>query len=102
MNVEFAPRGAGTRAERPFEIDWWPNRIVFQSGAVDRLGELLAQLGRRRALIVCGNSIAARTVLDRVKSALGPSCAGAFTADRDAFAAAGPRARRPGGARGRC
>lgn len=78
MNIDASATLRNSPAERPFEIDWWPNRIVFQSGAVDRLGSILEQLGRRRAFIVCGKSVAAGTSFRRVKAALGNACAGVF------------------------
>lgn len=76
MNVEVS---AASKAERPFDIDWWPNRVLFQSGAVDRLGTVLEQIGRRRAFIICGKSVAASGNFQRVKVALGNACAGIFT-----------------------
>jgi alcohol dehydrogenase class IV len=79
MNIGLVPAVADATAERRFEIDWWPNRIVFESGAVDRLGSILEQVGRRRAFVVCGRSLAAGDVLHRVKAALGGACAGVFT-----------------------
>ena len=77
MNVTVT---AETRreTERTFEIDWWPNRIVFQDGAVDHLGAMLAEIGRRRALIVCGKSVATSKSIQRVIAALSGSCAGMF------------------------
>lgn len=63
---------------RPFEIDWWPNRIVCENGAVRRLAELVAGLGRRRAFVICGKSIAAGPDYGRVVAGLGERFAGAF------------------------
>lgn len=65
---------------RPFEIDWWPNRIVMAQGAAKRIAELVGQHGRARALIVCGRSVAASDVHASIASALGPAHAGSFTA----------------------
>ncbi len=78
MNTDLVPAVADATAERPFEIDWWPNRLVSEPGAVGRLGSILEQVGRRRALIVCGRSLAASDVLERIKAALGKGCAGVF------------------------
>ena len=50
MNIERVPAVIPAASERPFEIDWWPNRVFFKSGAVDRLGSVLEQAGRRRFL----------------------------------------------------
>ncbi len=63
---------------KPFEIDWWPNRIVCEAGAVHRAGDLVGQLDRRRAFVICGGSIAAGRLHERVKSGLGASYAGTF------------------------
>ena len=79
MTIDSVPTAADATTERPFEIDWWPNRIVFEPGAVDRLGSVLQQLGRRRPFIVCGRSLAAGDVLHRIEAALGGACAGVFT-----------------------
>src|SRR5882757_3401948 len=79
MTIELVPPAACAMVERPFAIDWWPNRIVFEPGAVDRLGGILEQVGRHRAFIVCGKSVAAGDILHRVKAALGRACAGVFT-----------------------
>src|SRR4051812_27131987 len=66
-------------AERPFAIEWWPNRIIFEPDAVARVGALLAEIGRSRAFVICGKSIASSQALERVTCALGGSCAGVFT-----------------------
>jgi alcohol dehydrogenase class IV len=79
VNIECVPAVTPAAAERPFEIDWWPNRVIFQSGAVDHLGSVLEQIGRRRALVVCGKSVAAGDLLARVKASLGSTCAGVFS-----------------------
>jgi alcohol dehydrogenase class IV len=77
VNLQITP-AAADETQRAFEVNWWPNRIVFQTGAVDRLGALVAELGRRRVLVICGKSIAAGKGLERVRSALGDACAGVF------------------------
>jgi alcohol dehydrogenase class IV len=66
-------------ATRPFDIDWWPNRIVHEPGGVDRLPKILSDLGRQRAFIVCGKSIAASESFKRVAAALQEAHVGAFT-----------------------
>jgi alcohol dehydrogenase class IV len=64
---------------RPFEIEWWPNRVAFEVGAADRIRDVVKQLGRHRALIVCGRSVAAGAGFSRIYKALGDACAGAFS-----------------------
>src|SRR5438067_6971558 len=63
---------------KPFDIDHWPNRIVSGTGAVAELGALAAGLGARRALVVCGRTVAKGEMLARVRQGLGPACAGVF------------------------
>lgn len=62
----------------PFEIDWWPNRIVHAEGALARLPELLDAAGVTRAMVVCGRSVAANGLLDLVREAAGSRHAGTF------------------------
>jgi alcohol dehydrogenase class IV len=56
---------------QPFEVDWWPKRVVFGPASVEKLAELMAGLGRRRALIVCGRSIAQSDVHQKIRGILG-------------------------------
>ena len=62
----------------PFDIDHWPNRIVSGPGAVAKLGALAAELGARRALVVCGATVARGEMLARAREGLGTACAGVF------------------------
>jgi alcohol dehydrogenase class IV len=61
-----------------FDIDWWPKRVICGHGSVQRLRQLAQQLGRGRALIVCGKSVAASKSLIAVKEQLGEMLAGIF------------------------
>lgn len=61
-----------------FEIDWWPKRVVSGDGSVNDIKSLAEQLGRKRALIVCGKSIAGSACFAAVKEQLGSLYAGAF------------------------
>jgi alcohol dehydrogenase class IV len=65
-------------AMRSFEIDWWPKRVVSGQGCVERLPELVSALGRKRALILCGRSIAASASFQTARERLGDLFAGAF------------------------
>lgn len=53
-------------------------RIHSAPGAVERLGSVMEQLGRKRALVVVGAQMATSPVLDRVKKCLGANLAGVF------------------------
>ena len=56
-----------------------PVRIYAGDNALERLGEEADRARARRALVVCGQTIAHRTnLLDRVKEALGDKLAGVF------------------------
>ena len=55
----------------PVCVEFWPNRLVMGPGALDGLDEIVATLGARRALVICGRTIAASPLLERVKSRLG-------------------------------
>jgi alcohol dehydrogenase class IV len=62
----------------PVFVEHWPNRLVMGIGALDRLPEIVAALGAKRALVLCGRTVAGSPLLPRVKSALGSACAGVF------------------------
>ncbi|MCH7621403.1 MAG: iron-containing alcohol dehydrogenase [Chloroflexi bacterium] len=57
----------------------YPVRIHAGDNALERLGEEADRVRARRALLVCGQTVAHRTnLLDRVKQALGDKLAGVF------------------------
>jgi alcohol dehydrogenase class IV len=56
----------------------WPKRVCFGPGSVRELPRLMAELGAKRAGIVCGKSVAGGPILAAVKAALGPLEAGVF------------------------
>lgn len=62
----------------PAIVEHWPNRLVMGVGALDKLPNLLADLGAQRALVLCGKTVAGGPLLPLVKSALGPLCVGVF------------------------
>jgi alcohol dehydrogenase class IV len=51
---------------------------VFGQGSVARLGALVDELGRSRALVICGRTVAGGPVLRQVSDALGARHAGTF------------------------
>ena len=61
-----------------FDIDWWPKRVVCGAGSIEKLPDLMASLGRRRALIICGKSVFAGPVYKKIRDLLGPLCVGSF------------------------
>lgn len=63
---------------RPIEISWWPNRIISGIGVSGQTRRVLDSLGAHRALVVCGKTISKSDLLARLKTALGPACAGVF------------------------
>ncbi len=63
---------------RTSEVAIWPNRLLFGVGALDRLAGVLDELGCRRALVLCGNTVATGGILDDVRAALGARFAGAY------------------------
>jgi alcohol dehydrogenase class IV len=62
----------------PVDFGDWPGRIVFGVGAVGRLAELVDRLGGRRALVLCGSTVAGGEMLIKVKAGLGDTLAGVF------------------------
>jgi len=65
-----------------FELVNWPTRVLVGRGRVADLGPLLAQLGVRRPLVVCGSTVAGGPMLGRVLSALGGTAAAVFSGAR--------------------
>jgi alcohol dehydrogenase class IV len=60
------------------DIRDWPKRVLFGRGRVDALASLIAGLGARRALVICGRTVAQGPMLARVRDALGEHYAGVF------------------------
>lgn len=55
------------------------DRVTYGAGALADLPREVERLGKRRAFVITGNSIASKTgLLDRVVSLLGDRCAGTF------------------------
>ncbi|HXP30535.1 MAG TPA: iron-containing alcohol dehydrogenase family protein [Stellaceae bacterium] len=63
---------------KPILVECWPNRLILGRGAVAMLPQAMTDLGARRALVLCGKSIAAGGLLPRVTAALGELCCGVF------------------------
>jgi alcohol dehydrogenase class IV len=62
----------------PVDFGDWPGRIVFGAGAVGRLAELVERVGGRRALVLCGTTVAGGEMLTKVKAGLGETLAAVF------------------------
>jgi len=59
-------------------IGEWPTRVCSGVGAVERLPRICSELGVRRALVVCGKTVAGGPILTRIRGALGSAFAGVF------------------------
>jgi alcohol dehydrogenase class IV len=57
----------------------WPGRIIAGENSVASIGAVVQRFGGRRALVVCGKTVASSGLLERVKSGLGDAFAEAFT-----------------------
>jgi alcohol dehydrogenase class IV len=53
-----------------FDLPNWPTRVAFGAGRVRDLASLLAGVGIRRPLVVCGATIAGGPILSRIEAAL--------------------------------
>ena len=60
------------------DFGYWPGRIVSGRGAVARLGEVVGQVGGKRALVICGSTVARTDMLGKVKAGLGERLASVF------------------------
>jgi alcohol dehydrogenase class IV len=60
----------------------WPKRIRFGAGSLRELPQVMEQIGARRAVILCGQSVAKGPMFEMVTSALGAGYAGVFTGVR--------------------
>ncbi|HEY5900322.1 MAG TPA: iron-containing alcohol dehydrogenase, partial [Burkholderiales bacterium] len=56
----------------------WPKRVCFGPGSIARLPRLMAELGAKRAMVVCGKTVAGGEMLAKVRAALGDKLAGVF------------------------
>lgn len=63
----------------PFEYDNAAGRITFGRGVATDLGEVVAETGAERALVVCGEHVGAnRDLMDPIEAGLGERFAGVF------------------------
>ena len=62
----------------PVDFGHWPGRIVFGVGAVGRLAEIVERVGGRRALVLCGPTVARTELLGKVRAGLGKKFAALF------------------------
>ena len=56
----------------------WPKQVCYGPGSVARLPEILAGLGRSRAFVICGRTVASGAMLQAVQAALGDRLAGVY------------------------
>lgn len=56
----------------------WPKRVHFGRGSIGRLPDILSALGRTKALVVCGRTVAGGVMLENVRRALGDRLVGVF------------------------
>lgn len=66
------------KGTRSVAVGIWPKRMMLGQGSLDALPALVRELGARRALVLCGKTVASGALLDRVRAALGPLFAGLF------------------------
>lgn len=64
------------------EICDWPKRVCFGPGSLRELPRLMTALAGRRAVVLCGKTVANGEMLERVKDALGVRFAGVFSGVR--------------------
>ncbi|WP_313695167.1 iron-containing alcohol dehydrogenase family protein [Halorarum halobium] len=63
----------------PFVFDFRPGAIHYGRGSVAGLGDVLADAGRDRGLVVCGSNVGAnRDLMDPIEAGLGERLAGVF------------------------
>jgi alcohol dehydrogenase class IV len=55
-----------------------PEALLLERGGTRRLGEVLEALGAKRALVVCGRTVARGEILARVRAGLGARLAGVY------------------------
>ncbi len=60
------------------DIRDWPKRVCFGAGSVRELPRLLSDLSSRRAVVLCGKTVAGSKMLARVRGVLADRCVGVF------------------------
>ncbi len=65
-------------APKPVLVGVWPNQMVLGEGGMGALGALLDGLGASRALVLCGKTVAAGSLLEQTRAALGERFCGVF------------------------
>src|SRR2546426_860400 len=64
----------GFLASREIELGTGPTRVHFGAGSLSRLPDLIADLGAKRALVVCGKTVASGPMLAAVLRVLDDRC----------------------------
>lgn len=59
-------------------IQDWPKKVCYGPGSIARLPALMADLGRQRAFVVCGRSVASGPMLAAIKNALKGRLVGSY------------------------
>jgi alcohol dehydrogenase class IV len=65
-------------AARPVTLECWPKKMIVGRGGVGALPKVAAELGVKRALVICGKTVASGPLLQLVKAGLGPLYGGVF------------------------
>ncbi|WP_233836718.1 iron-containing alcohol dehydrogenase family protein [Paraburkholderia sp. ZP32-5] len=60
----------------------WPKHVEFGRASLSRIRDVMDRIGAKRAVVMCGNSVASGPMLTMVKNALGDRYAGVFTGVR--------------------
>jgi alcohol dehydrogenase class IV len=63
---------------KPVALGIWPKRMVVGEGAMSGLARLLDETGAKRALVLCGKTVASGALLDTTREALGSRFCGVF------------------------
>lgn len=63
---------------RAIPVEIWPKRLRLGIGSLGALQGLLDELGARRALVLCGRTVASGPLLQRTLDALGDRCCGVY------------------------
>jgi len=59
-------------------IEDWPKRVCYGQGSIARLPELMTDLGRSRAFVICGRTVASGSMLESVRRSLGERLVGVY------------------------
>lgn len=64
---------------KPYDFEYTPTRVIYGRGRVSQLSAVLEDLGKQRAMIVCGSNVGSnRAVMDPIKSGIGDNLVAVF------------------------